>query len=340
MTRDQKRKVGREKRIRDGGGGGEHSSSDESDAGDSGKGRVIWTDEMKEAFRLAVGMLGPSASPKMIMEAMKDYPELGRQHISSHLQKHRMYNKRLENLKVKPAAVAKSKAGAAQGARRGVAGGSSRGSKTVADGTPTPAASTSGVSGARGQGAGPLSTPGVAAAGLGTVAQIIDVTNILTDAQFVESNDVTGPNATIGKHLRHVIVHYKALIASLRSSGAKHGAPSVSYDDPSHRGRGGTCESDRSVCIAESSGIQKWFKSIKEADLEKPLEARFMISSDGRESAFTSTVGRELMFVNHHAVHHLASVAVICRDMGLDLPNGFGMAPSTLSSGIGINSSA
>ena len=38
---------------------------------------------------------------------------------------------------------------------------------------------------------------------------------------------------------------------------------------------------------------------------------------------------RELAFVTHHGVHHLAMIKVICLNYGVDLPENFGMAPST-----------
>jgi len=327
---------------RRGGRGGDAQTSGGSEDEAGGKERVVWTDKMKESFRQAVDTLGPSASPKLILQEMKEYPELGRQHISSHLQKHRMYNKRLEDLKVQPGGqVAKGKReSSGRGQRRGTAaavangaGGSlKKGAKPSADGAPARNGTARDASGSK-------LAPSVAVAGVGTLAQIVDMTRILSDAQFVECNAITGPNSTIGKHFRHVIVHYKALIAATKP-GKRGAEASCFYDDPQHRGRGGACETDRNVCLSELSGIQKWFKNVKARDLAAPVEARFTVSAEGVDDGFSSTLGREIMFLNHHAVHHLASVATICRDMGVELPKGFGMAPSTLASGIGVDSSA
>jgi hypothetical protein len=67
-----------------------------------------------------------------------------------------------------------------------------------------------------------------------------------------------------------------------------------------------------------------------------------MLSSDASEADadadaemdLSSTIGRELGFAAHHAIHHLAMVKIIAiHTLGLDeneLPNGFGMAPSTV----------
>ena len=67
-----------------------------------------------------------------------------------------------------------------------------------------------------------------------------------------------------------------------------------------------------------------------------PVQAYFMLDgdSDSGEYALTSSIGRELGFAAHHAIHHMAMVKLIATEtVGLtedDLPNGFGRAPSTL----------
>jgi hypothetical protein len=43
-----------------------------------------------------------------------------------------------------------------------------------------------------------------------------------------------------------------------------------------------------------------------------------------------STVGREIMYSVAHAVHHYALIGVMGAIMGIPMPAGFGVAPSTL----------
>ena len=43
-----------------------------------------------------------------------------------------------------------------------------------------------------------------------------------------------------------------------------------------------------------------------------------------------STIGREIMYSVAHAVHHYALIGVMGGLMGLTMPAGFGVAPSTL----------
>mmetsp|Transcript_2850 Transcript_2850/g.3269 ORF Transcript_2850/g.3269 Transcript_2850/m.3269 type:complete len:94 (+) Transcript_2850:1-282(+) len=66
------------------------------------------------------------------------------------------------------------------------------------------------------------------------------------------------------------------------------------------------------------------------------INASFMLSSDnGEEFNLQSSIGRELGFVAHHAIHHLAMVRIIAiNTLGLDeneLPPNFGKAPSTVN---------
>ena len=80
------------------------------------------------------------------------------------------------------------------------------------------------------------------------------------------------------------------------------------------------------------------FNSLQASDdsvTTNPLTAYFNLSADSdAEIGLPSTVGRELGFCTHHAIHHLALVKIIAlQTLGLDegdLPHGFGRAPSTL----------
>ena len=46
--------------------------------------------------------------------------------------------------------------------------------------------------------------------------------------------------------------------------------------------------------------------------------------------SLASTFGRELMYAVAHAIHHYALIAVMCGLLGVRVPFGFGIAPSTL----------
>ena len=53
------------------------------------------------------------------------------------------------------------------------------------------------------------------------------------------------------------------------------------------------------------------------------------ISKTEKEIDFSSNFLRELGFVSHHSVHHMAIIKVLCQNHGVTLPINFGVAPST-----------
>lgn len=65
-----------------------------------------------------------------------------------------------------------------------------------------------------------------------------------------------------------------------------------------------------------------------------PVIPYFNLSSDLDEMGLSSTIGRELGFVAHHAIHHMALVKIIAvHTLSIqvsELPHGFGRAPSTI----------
>jgi hypothetical protein len=66
------------------------------------------------------------------------------------------------------------------------------------------------------------------------------------------------------------------------------------------------------------------------AFLEREIEVTCKTSYAASGSQTSgSTVGREIMYVVAHAVHHYALIGIMGGLMGLKLPAGFGVAPST-----------
>ena len=82
----------------------------------------------------------------------------------------------------------------------------------------------------------------------------------------------------------------------------------------------------------KSFDVDKYYDDI----IGTPIQASFLLSSskDSRDMALSSTIGRELGFAAHHAIHHMAMIKIIAIEtIGLDpseLPPDFGKAPSTV----------
>lgn len=126
---------------------------------------------------------------------------------------------------------------------------------------------------------------------------------------------------TIGKHVRHVVDHYAAALAALDTGGV------IDYDK---RERDVPSEKDRAAALAVLAATASRLRGLSGEDLDRPVRVRVMIDGTGREMELSSTLGRELAFATHHAVHHQAFVGAIAAELGVKVEAEFGRAPSTV----------
>lgn len=129
-------------------------------------------------------------------------------------------------------------------------------------------------------------------------------------------------------------IELAALIASSTSTETPSQPRDLHYD---LRVRGGTLEKDM---VESRKRIHGCIDILKAIDPENtalasfPVTPFFNLSADLDEMGLSSTIGRELGFVAHHAIHHMALVKIIAvNTLGIkesELPQGFGRAPSTL----------
>ena len=128
-------------------------------------------------------------------------------------------------------------------------------------------------------------------------------------------------NASVGGHYRHCLDHFRSLLdAALMGD--------LNYD---HRERGTLVENDRFAALNATRELRTTLRSLCPESLERELNVtcRTSYSATGSQSS-PSTVGREMMYVVAHAVHHYALIGIMGGLMGMRLPDGFGVAPSTL----------
>ncbi len=127
--------------------------------------------------------------------------------------------------------------------------------------------------------------------------------------------------STVGAHYRHCLDHFQSLLRGLD-------AYEINYDN---RERNSRIENDRAFAVAETHRILRAFTSIPTPFLKCPINVRSKINYDiDAAPLIGSTVGRELMYAVAHAIHHYALIAVMCGILEVPLPDGFGVAPSTL----------
>jgi len=128
-------------------------------------------------------------------------------------------------------------------------------------------------------------------------------------------------NASIGGHYRHCLDHFRSLLSSAM-------AADLNYD---HRERGTLVESERFAALNATRTLREGYEHLDPACLMRPLSVTCKTSYSTTDSqASPSTVGREVMYSVAHAVHHYALIGIMGGIMGLKMPAGFGVAPSTL----------
>lgn len=142
----------------------------------------------------------------------------------------------------------------------------------------------------------------------------------LSDSDYTRKLSVAF-NASIGGHYRHCLEHFRLL-----HDAAMHG--DLNYD---HRERNTLIESDRFAALNSTRELREEYERLDPALLSRSLNVtcKSSYSTSGSEVS-ASTVGREIMYSVAHAVHHYALIGFMAGVMGLELPLGFGVAPSTL----------
>ena len=128
-------------------------------------------------------------------------------------------------------------------------------------------------------------------------------------------------NASIGGHYRHCLDHFRSLLDSATQG-------DLNYD---HRERGTLIENDRFAALNATRELRAGFENLDPVFLLRPLAVTCKTSyATSGSQVSPSTVGREIMYSVAHAVHHYALIGVMGGIMGLKMPPGFGVAPSTL----------
>jgi uncharacterized damage-inducible protein DinB len=128
-------------------------------------------------------------------------------------------------------------------------------------------------------------------------------------------------DASIGQHLRHVIDHYACFLAD----------PGSGTIDYTRRDRRPDLENDPDRAARALEQQRAALQALAQAGIDLNAAVEIREEADGADApAAGSTLRRELQFLLSHTVHHYALIGVICRDTGRPLPDGFGIAPSTL----------
>jgi hypothetical protein len=157
----------------------------------------------------------------------------------------------------------------------------------------------------------------------GALDKIHVLVQSVDDHQYV-CTDVVGFSSPMGAHVRHCIDHVDALLLGLQEYPDRE----IRYD---RRERGTRIETDRSEGLQSCTDRKYQIQQLDPKALEGSVRVLAMVTPDHPEILFESTAMRELLYVFHHTVHHLALMAAHARHLGLSLDKGLGRAPATLA---------
>ena len=142
-------------------------------------------------------------------------------------------------------------------------------------------------------------------------------------AAVYATESVVMPGGTVGKHLRHLVDHYEAIV---RAAGTADEV--IDYD---HRERDVPMESSRDHALLGLQSLRVRVKTLRDVHPQRSVQVRVMVSGAGDEATLVSSLARELAFATHHGVHHQAMMRAIAGEFGVEAALDFGKAPSTIN---------
>jgi len=128
-------------------------------------------------------------------------------------------------------------------------------------------------------------------------------------------------SASIGKHYSHVVDHFECLVRGLRTG-------IIDYDN-----RERDLKLETSVEEARTATIRLIadFHGLTATEIESYCSVMYTVGYQDKEPlAIDTIVAREIAYCVSHAIHHFAIIRLVCAELGLTMPDVFGVAPSTL----------
>jgi len=145
-----------------------------------------------------------------------------------------------------------------------------------------------------------------------------DLLEILTDTDYAQAvPEAFG--ASVGAHYRHHLDHVHAWLNP-------DDREVIDYDA---RARDPQLETDRTVALARTRALVEACHRTAPDRLRRATAVRCSVAREEDAPLVASSVAREAVNVIVHGIHHYALIAIICRMRRIDLPDGFGVAPST-----------
>lgn len=141
---------------------------------------------------------------------------------------------------------------------------------------------------------------------------------LIPAAVYVDSSKGT---SSVGAHIRHILDRFHCVLSGLPTA-------TIDYDD---RKRDKSIENNLDTAAFALASVAKRIGSVEVMNaLNATIAVRESVHHQGPAVTMPSTVGRELMGLVTHSVHHLAIIALIVKSYGYEMDSDFGKAPSTI----------
>jgi hypothetical protein len=159
--------------------------------------------------------------------------------------------------------------------------------------------------------------PALALAGcLMDLAALLEGTS---DLDYLSRPD-RGQSGSVGAHVRHCLDHVRAVVDA-----AAGGV--LSYDC---RERDTAIEHNRTLGMHALRQRGAQLKALAGGPSDRPVRLQALVDAAGGTVEVSSSLGRELVFVLQHTIHHQAIIGLLLATRGIAIPPRFGYAPSTV----------
>lgn len=153
------------------------------------------------------------------------------------------------------------------------------------------------------------------------LVQLAELIGSLTAEQYQRSLGQQDQHS-VGKHVRHIVDHYQSF-----ERGFSEGDSGVGVDYE-NRIRDPAVETDPGTACARLAAVSDWLQLLPCISGQQPVVLNYPTAD--RAVPIHSSVGRELIFLFSHTVHHMAIIGLLAEQMGVVPGHEFGVHPSTL----------
>jgi uncharacterized damage-inducible protein DinB len=126
-------------------------------------------------------------------------------------------------------------------------------------------------------------------------------------------------SGSIGQHVRHILDHV-ADLCNVAPPGV------LSYD---RRTRGTDVEADPHAALQAIARLRVSLSYLDHCDAGVPITLASVVEHGASPVSVRSTLGREILFVISHTIHHQALIAILLSAADCRVPAAFGLAAST-----------